>query len=111
MTTEIKAAADAMTDAYEYVVANGIRLIDLNSIERQQLIETSRMLKMEIEPLRASNTYLSHRIIEMSKEMDDLRRGKERLRKERDDLSLLIIQMRKRIADIMHSSIDTVNKV
>lgn len=44
-------------------------------------------------------------------ENDDLRRRCERLRRERDELSLLIIQMRKRISDIMHSSLDTVNKV
>lgn len=44
-------------------------------------------------------------------ENDDLRRQCERMRKERDELRLLIIQMRKRIADIMHSSLDTVNKL
>lgn len=44
-------------------------------------------------------------------ENDDLRRQCERTRRERDELRLLIIQMRKRIADIMHSSLDTVNKI
>ena len=37
---------------------------------------------------------------------EDLYRRCDRLRKENDELRQLIIEMRRRVADIMHSSID-----
>ena len=94
MTTEIKAAADYLTDVHGYIT-NPYR----------------DPAEMEVETLRGMNKYLSTRCTELKQENDDLRRGNERVRRERDELRLLIIQMRKRIADIMHSSLDTVNKV
>lgn len=37
---------------------------------------------------------------------DDLRRRCERLRKENDEYRQLIIEMRKKVAEVMHSSMD-----
>lgn len=39
-------------------------------------------------------------------ENDDLRRRNERLRKEADEYRQLLIELRKRVAEVMHSSLD-----
>lgn len=44
--------------------------------------------------------HLPHLII------DDLRRQCERLRKERDEYRELLLQLRKKVAEVMHSSLD-----
>lgn len=38
--------------------------------------------------------------------IDDLRRQCERLRKERDEYRELLIKMRKKVAEVMHASLD-----
>lgn len=44
--------------------------------------------------------HLPHLII------DDLRRQCERLRRERDEYRELLMQLRKKVAEVMHSSLD-----